>query len=397
VLASISPMGLRELNLGFVFRIIQNNGPISRTDIVQHTGLAPSTVSVITADLHEKRLIRTIGTAASSGGRRPILLQVNPEGGYFICVDLVGTSLAIGLLDLSFKVQREWDQEMRDTGEDLYQSVVAAIRDVVRHCTVLGLSILGLGVAAPGLLDAGSGVIVEADNLGWVEFPLGERLEAEFGFKVVIEHDVNAAAFGEYLYGKSEGVRNMMYVSIGLGIGCGLILDGQLFTGTNGLAGELGHITVDTEGQRCLCGKRGCLETIASGRAMVLEYRKQLQYMGNEAQGEFLEIDARSLVHHAEDGQEVAESLINRAGEAIGVALGNQVNILNVDTIILGGALVARSPKMFHAILRGVDHALLPRLKDHLETRPSSLGVHAGYIGIAFLCFTKLFAAANVV
>ncbi|MCY0876189.1 MAG: ROK family transcriptional regulator [Firmicutes bacterium] len=397
MLVGMNPVGLRELNLGIIFRTIQTLGPLSQTDIVQRTNLAPSTVSVITGELRDQRLIRSTGTIASSGGRRRVLLEVNPEGGCFICVDLVGTQMAIGVLDLTFAVLEEWHFEMRDTGELLYQVVVQSIQSVVEQCSALALNILGIGVAAPGLLDAETGVIVEADNLGWYELHLAERLEQTFGVKTVVEHDVNAAAYGEYLYGQSEGIRNMMYVSIGLGIGCGLILDGHLFSGSQGLAGELGHVMVDPDGSACLCGKRGCLETLASGKAIALEYQKQAQYMRNVSDVAVAEVyDARDVVTRAQAGDTLAQSVVDKAGGAVGVALGNQINVLNVDRIILGGNLVNSSSHFLGAIRKGIDQALLPRLRDHVQIHTSSLGLSSGFVGIAFLCFGKLFTAVNI-
>lgn len=209
----------------------------------------------------------------------------------------------------------------------LFEAIINTLSTVFAYCFERQLTVLGIGVAAPGLIDATTGVVVEADNLGWHDFPLAQRLRQQFEVHVVVEHDVSAAAYGEYLYGKSEGVHHMLYVLLGIGIGCGLILDGQVYSGSGGLAGELGHITVNATGQRCVCGKMGCLETIASGRAIVLEYRKRLQYVGCGNQQEALTADVSAVIAHAEQGRELALQVLTQAGQAIGVAIGNQTGL----------------------------------------------------------------------
>jgi len=380
---------LRDLNTDTVFRTIQTSGTLARTDIVELTGLAPSTVSVITGELQERNLIRETGFASSTGGRRPILLEINPEGGYFICANLEGVRLSIGVLDLALHVVQEWEFPMApERGERLYIQLVGAIAEIRTLCDERGLSLLGIGIATPGMLAPDTGKIVEADNLGWYDLELRRLLEERFALPVIVENDTNAAAYGELLSAPHGYIRNMLYVSIGTGIGAGLVLNGQLYTGSQGMAGEIGHVMAAPGGKRCRCGKRGCLETIATEWAMLQEYNDCSPVAAVQAQ------DVGWLLKLAKH-DELAREIVENAGRAVGVIVGNQINVLNVDSLIFGGVALCEDSPMLAAIAAGLKLSLLPKLHDHIAMRASTFGSRAAYVGVAHMCTAQLFSTQN--
>lgn len=376
---------LHNLNMNSIFRLIQHQGPISRVDIAERTGLAASTVSMITGELHDSKFIRECGYATSTGGRRPRLVEVNPEGGYFVCVDLAGSEIAIGVLSLSFTVVQEWFYKKSNvSGEHLYQEIVRTIAEVLEWCQRQEFRVLSIGVAAPGLMDTSTGRILEASNLNWHDLNLDALLEREFQLPTIVENDTNAAAYGEFLYGldQAEHVRNILYIAIGTGVGAGLIIDGLLYKGSQGMAGEIGHTIVVQDGQLCSCGKRGCLETVISESAILRDY--------NDRTGGEAATSAEEVVQRAEAGDTTAIEVLLDAGHILGLAVGNQMNILNMDTVVFGGEVLSRDGLMLTAVKEGMKSALLPGFDRNLQVRLSSLGSRAGYIGIAYSSLTSV-------
>lgn len=375
---------LRDLNMNTIFRLIQHRGPISRVDISEQTGLAASTVSVISSELQGSGFIRECGYATSTGGRRPRLLEINPEGGYFICADLTGSNIAVGVIDLSFQVVKEWLREKTNvSGKSLYEELVKALAGARNWCNDKGLKILSIGIAAPGLMDSRSGRIVAASNLDWHDLDLNELLEQEFDLPVIVENDTNAAAYGEFLYGSDsdEHVQNLLYIAIGTGVGAGLIIDRSLYTGSLGMAGEIGHIVVNDSGDKCSCGKQGCLETVVSEPAMI---RKFTDLTKEES------ITIQALVQRAERGDRIAQEVLRGAGRTLGIVAGNTVNILNCDSVVFGGEAVTSGRVMFEAISDGLNEAILSGFERNLKVRMSSLNSTAGYVGVAYSSLTTV-------
>ncbi len=379
---------LRDANTGFIFQLIRRLSPISRTDIVERSRLAPSTVSVITGNLQEKRLIRECGHAMSNGGRRPVLLEVDPDGGHFVVADLSGAQMRVGVINLGMQVIKQWFIPLsRKGGEESYRQVLSALQSGRQWCGEHNLSLLGLGVASPGLIRD-DGMVIEADNLGWYLLPLRRRLQEALSVEdnILVENDTNAAAYGEFeflLDRVEEG--SGMYVSVDTGIGAGLVFNGELFSGARGLAGEIGHVRVrvDPDAPVCGCGRQGCLEAVAAGPAMVRDYH---------ASGGGAEVmDLETLLARADSlDDEVALQVVVQAGAEVGRVIGGQVNILNLERVILGG-LAASSQTFFDSVRSALLAVALPHFQTGLEFHRSTLGGQGGLIGVASLSLAQLF------
>lgn len=390
--ASVNHVLLHDINTGEILRTIQELGPISRSEIAKHISLAQSTVSVITGELMEKSLIRECGRANSTGGRRRLLLEINPAGGHFICADLSSQDFQIGVLDISLNIHKLWNHSASTLkGEELYEYLEKAISRARDWCIEQQLHILGVGVSTPGLVDSGRGVVIEANNLGWYELDLGARLESKFQYHVVVENDANAAGYGEYKFGNANetNIHNLLYVYIGFGTGSGIILNGSPFTGSFGVAGEIGHIMVDANGPKCTCGKRGCLESYASIWAIVNEYAAARA-------GEWSpDIGITDVLKRADEHEPDAHWIVSRAGSMAGMTVGNQVNVLNVERITVSG-IVPQSQVMWTAFTTALEGALMPTMRRGLEVRPARLGTTAGLIGVASLNFARLVESSDL-
>lgn len=377
---------LRDSNWSLVFRVLFEEGPISRTQISERIGLSQSVISTITADLQEKSLIREFGRDGDRVGRPSILLEINPAGGYFMSADLTGQSILVGVLDLSLHtvMTKSYDGQMPQ-GEPLYRQLVEAFTDVKKICTDKDMSVLGAGVATPGLVSQ-DGLVMEADNLGWEGMELKSRLRRDLDMDVVVvENDTNAAASGEFQFGslRDMNVENMMLISIDTGIGCGLVLDGKLFSGSSGFAGELGHTVVDPDGPVCACGRRGCLESVAALGAMLRDYRLRKNLKRT--------VDYAELMNELVGKDDIAIEVVGRAARKIGQSIGNQVNVLNVNTVFLTGRFAASSDWFVNQVRDAVEEVAMLPYRSNLKVCRSTLGVHASLVGIASLCLMRVF------
>lgn len=380
---------MRDSNVDMVFRTILEEGPISRTHISERSSLSPSTVSVITAELQAKDLIRECGRDGAHVGRPSVLLEINPRGGYFISADLTSQHLSIAVVDLSLKpLQNVPYKEPMQQGEALYHQLVTTLRQTQVACERQNRPVIGIGVATPGLVTQ-SGFVIEADNLGWEGIELRTRLQHDLGTDVVVQNDTNAAASGEFQYGvyRSLSVQNMILVSVDTGIGCGVILDSKLFAGTGGLAGEIGHVQVDPAGPKCACGRHGCLEAMAAAPAMLRDYRLRTGVDDVTDIVRFLEL--------ATSGDDMALAVLRTAAKRIGRVIGSQINFLNVDTVLLAGRVSQSSDTFLQTVKEAAMEVALPSFHEGLSFNRSSLAANAAPIGIASLCMIQMFRRAE--
>jgi len=254
----------------------------------------------------------------------------------------------------------------------------------------------GIGVGSPGPLDPVTGVIIDTPNLGWKDFPLAEMLAKEFGVPVVVDNDVNVGTYGEWCFGEISDCRDVVGIFPGTGIGGGIIVDGKMVHGFSGAAGEIGHMTVMLEGPYCGCGKRGCLEAVASRVAMAKEIaalaaREDAPYILENCGTDLAKIRSGVIAKAIQAGEKMVEGVVRQAAYYIGVASGNLINILSPEAVVIGGGLVEAMPELFmEEINRGIaDHAM-PFLRKNVRVVPAKLGDNAGVLGGAQMIAERL-------
>ena len=259
-----------------------------------------------------------------------------------IGIDLGGTKINTVLADRSgnIKARDVRDTLARDGPGVVIERMVEAIRSVTD-----GSEIEGIGIGAAGACDTAKGIVTHSPNLlDWHYIPLKGEIQRYFDVPTYLENDATVAALGEYRFGGYEGIDNLIYISVGTGIGGGIIINGQLYSGTSGSAGEVGHMTIDINGIKCPCGNTGCWETLASGTAMAREAVKRIQ-AGEQttildfSDGELDKVDGKSIYAAAEKGDRLANELIQQTGYYLGVGLVNLVDIFNPQLILIGGGL----------------------------------------------------------
>ncbi len=323
---------LRDLNRSIVLNLIAERGPLSRTELARAGGLPAATITRIVGDFVDAGLVAEM-TAASSGGRRPVLLSINPTAGHVLGVKLREDSLTVALCDLSCAVVHQCDTAFPvDAAPYRALEVIAdAVERCVAEAGVARRAVLGVGVGLSGLIDAARGLCRYSAILGWRDVEIGPVLEYKLRLPVRVDNDVNTLAVAERQFGTERGVANLLVVTVGRGVGMGIVVEGEIYRGAGG-AGEVGHMTVDTtpDAPLCTCGKRGCLEAVAADYGIVRAAQ-------GDDPGHAVEAALDTLIARAEAGDEAVRAIFACAGAALGVALANLANLFDPDLIVLGG------------------------------------------------------------
>jgi len=319
---------------------------------------------------------------------------------YAIGVDLGGTNLRIAAVDDQGKVL-----EKVTTGTNVKQGrdfvigeMTTAIQTLAAKIGAKGL--LGVGIGVPGIIDMDTGTLHESPNLpGWHDYPVRNEIERRLGTPIVLENDANAAALGEKWLGAAREHDDMCMLTLGTGVGGGIVLGGRVWHGMNGMAGELGHINVEPEGPPCGCGSRGCLEQFASATALVRMAREAVAGGKSpelaRAMGDNAEFSAKMLHQLAQQGNTAARDIFARAGRALGIVLAGLINIFNLPNYVLGGGVANAwdmfSPAMMEEIrqrsfiYRATAPDQTPTLRKRTVVAPALLGSDAGLLGAARL------------
>jgi predicted NBD/HSP70 family sugar kinase len=318
----------REHNERLVLATIYDDGPVSRAEVARLTGLTRTTVSDVVDGLLTANLVHEMGRGASTGGKAPILLAVPDVARVLVGVDLGDQVFSAATVNLRGEIIDRLELPSEDA--DGEAGVELALRLIEQVLALAGPNVVGIGIGAPGLVDTTDGTVIEAVKRRWRELPLGRRVAEKFGLPVYVANDSQAAALAEHVYG-SVRPSNLIVIKVGQGIGAGLVLHNELFQGDGFGAGEIGHFVIDPAGEACRCGRRGCLETVASTRAV-------LQHLG-ELAGRPVSIDEAVSAFNAGDG--ATNAVVLDAGERLGQAVGALIGALNVRRIVLAGSMAA--------------------------------------------------------
>jgi glucokinase len=319
-------------------------------------------------------------------------------------VDIGGTNQTVALARLDGEVLETRRTRLRpgDTAQDVVASVLEMIAGALGAVSRVPRrpgadKLLRIGVGFGGPVDIRAGTVLTSHHVpGWDQYPLRDTLEGRLDATAVIDNDANAAAFGEARFGSGRGHRNILYVNVGTGIGAGLILNGSLYHGQHGMAGEIGHVTVVPDGPPCPCGKRGCLEAVASGRAIGRRAqeaaRADPQAAGHLlalAGGDAGAIDGTLVLAGARTGDPLALRLVGETAEYLGRALGNAANVVDPSMIVVGGGVGEAGEELFTPLRAAVRRHLLPSMPPP-EVVPASLGYDAGIAGALALALDGL-------
>jgi N-acetylglucosamine repressor len=402
-------MSVKAVNQRRVLNLLRAEPGISRVEIAGRTGLGKATISSIISDFIAQGLVREDGVAEqTSVGRHPVRLRLNTLAGLAVGVELTGSECIAALTDLCAEPLRVIRYPTPNMSADVVVSLIA--QSV--HTLLDGYDaskLLGVGVGVPGQVDLARQRVIKAINIGWFDVPLGLMLTERLNTPVTVVKRQNAGVLGEYWYGIGKGQANLIFVSIGVGIGCGIILRGELYEGTDGSAGELGHIMIVPEGRRCRCGNYGCLETVASCPAIAIRAKEEARtgrrsLLVDWSAGILESITIGQVIQAANHGDSLAIELIAEAARYLGLALACVINLLNPSMVIIGGEVLEAGSSFIDNVRREAQrHACSPLAKtgDYrnqataVNIVPTSLGYRGPSIGAAALISNRFFALSG--
>ena len=379
---------IRGINRALILNKIKIKGHISRAEIARETGLSPATVTGISAELLAEGLIRE-KSGESKGGRPPILLSLEPNGGYVIGAKIMENSIYFSLIDLEMNPVSSQSVELNDYSPSHILSAIAkGSENLLKANRISKAKLLGVGVGVAGVIEFETGVLHHSPILGWKEIPFKDMLAERMHLPVYIDNDVNTLIVAERVFGVGNHAQNFIVVTIGRGLGLGMVLNGEIYRGVMG-AGEFGHITVDPQGAVCSCGKRGCLETIVSYPGMIAAY--------NQSTNEKNHISLPSeLINLLKDGDESALAVVHHAADELGQHLANLVTILAPELIIVSGEGILLGDPFFKPMQDAYGVNLMPNMSNIPEIIYEDWGDEKWALGAASLVLNELFKTPNV-
>lgn len=308
-----------------------------------------------------------------------------------IGVDIGGTTVKIGVMSQEGQIVKKWEIDTNKTNgaeqipDDVWQSIEQNLVDL----NIKQDNVIGIGVGAPGFVDATTGDVAEAVNLGWKDFKLGEKMELLSKLPVYVDNDANIAALGENWKGSGQQVDNLIAVTLGTGVGGGIIANNQIISGANGTAGEIGHVTVTQNGVACNCGRSGCLETIASATGIArLAEEKVNAGVNTQLTARYLEnkkLEAKDVFDAAKSGDQVAMEVIDYVVDVLGLAIANIATVINPSKIVIGGGVSKAGDLLLAPLKAAFSKYALPRIDQGSTFVVAKLGNDAGIIGGAYL------------
>lgn len=383
---------VRKFNTAVVLDALRLRAPISRAEVAARTGLNRSTISSIVNSLLSEGLVQETTLQADRIGRPGMLLELNPGGGFAVGMEIGVDFLSVIVTDFVANVL--WQQRVSSDSTAGQSAVLehafALTQAACDEGRARGLRPLGIGIGVPGLVEQRQGLLRLAPNLGWKNTPLRRMWTERFDLPVFVENDGNAAALGEYYFGVARDVPTVVYLAAGQGLGAGILIGGKLFRGSQGYAAEIGHVTVDSAGELCGCGKRGCLETLVGPRAAVRYVRQalaagQASHWLSAAAGEAEAITFDQVVEAAHHGDLVAVAALEQVAAHLGLGVSNLVNIFNPQMVVLGGALNAASDILLPKVREVVSNSALEVAREHLKITASAHGTEACVMGAVAL------------
>jgi predicted NBD/HSP70 family sugar kinase len=387
---------VRRSNLGVVLQHVAAHGPCSRARVAAATGLTRGTVSSLVSELIELEVLRETAEDERAGrvGRpaQPLELgDVAVAVGLEINVDY----LAVSVEDLTGRIRwerRVFADNRRSAPGPVLDRLARMARQAIGEAARDGLLVVGVAVAVPGLVELASGTLLRAPNLGWTRMPIAEELRARLpGLPIRVENESNLAALAEHWQGTMRGQRDFVCVFGEVGVGAGIFVGGELYRGAHGFGGELGHVTVDPDGDPCACGSRGCLETLVGQEAIARRGGVEIR------SGDRTRSLTAELVRRAESGDPRVRAALRDAGETLGLALAAAVNLFDLDAVVLGGCFGTLADWLADHVGEALRRRVLSAQWSACDLQASSIGELAAVRGAAALTLRGVLAAPWIV
>jgi predicted NBD/HSP70 family sugar kinase len=380
-----------------VLELIHASPAISRIELAECSGLSSAAITGIIGSLIRKGLLTEEVAAGRAIGRKRVTLRLRSSLGYVVGIDLGTFNLRIALTDLNGDVvtTKQTQTHIEEGRERVLERCFATVRELIAEAGIAASDLLGIGVAFSGMIDVHNGVILSYPRLGqveqWRNVPLREIVEREFGLPCLVEDSVRAVATSEKFSGGGANFGDFVYVDVGMGVGAAIFINGQIYRGFNGSAGEFGHMTVDVDGPLCCCGSNGCLEALASGATVIESVRIAIQKgvvsrIHEKCGGDLGGITLEMIAEAAFQNDSLAYRALSEAASHIGAASADLVNLLNPQAIIFGGALFRAAPDLLlDHVRRIIRQRAMEKSVNDVLLATSTLSSDAGAHGMARL------------
>lgn len=394
---------MRDLNRCLVLNAVRNSEFISRIGIAKKLNLSPSTVSNITNELIKQKFIREIGPGSSQNlGRKPTLLEVDPQTWHVIGVDLERvTSMKVGIINLKGKLIAKVEEPVKDRSPSGVVDLIARTIDrLVSEGNIKRERIIGIGMGTPGLLDQKEGQVIYSVYLGWKNVSLRELMKEKTGIPFILDTDTNAPALAEQRYGAGKGTRDLIYITIGPGLGAGIIIDGQIYHGIDGTAGEFGHTIIDLNGPLCSCGNYGCLETLVAESSIMKQATEGIDKGEATLINDLIQngsgLTAEIIYEAALKEDKFAIKIIQKTSYYLGLGLVNLVNLLNPEVIVIGGEISQVGDILFKPVKEVIASRAFSTPVQRVKILASHFGKDAGILGAATLFLESVFRIPEI-
>jgi glucokinase-like ROK family protein len=392
---------VREINLSSVLRYLHDGVALSRAQLASLTGLNKTTISSLVEELLDRALVREAGLDASGGGRPATLLEMNPKAGCIIGVALGVDFVSAILTDFAGHILWRHIEESDPTeSKDATLELTLRIVDKAMEASRLGgTRLLGLGLATPGTVNVDEGLLIFSPNLQWYNIPYRKILHDHTSLPVFVDNDANAAAQAEHLFGVARQARNFISIFAGVGVGGGLFLNGELYRGAGGYAGEIGHTNFMVEHYRrpCRCGSRGCWETSVAQDSVVERVRGRLA-VGRSSlirpivAGQNSPLTVPIIVEAADANDAEALEALSETGSLLGLGTANLVSIFNPEMVVIGGPLAIAGEYLLPPIKEAVRNTVLPEIHEQVDILLSAFGADASVMGAMALVVEDILA-----
>lgn len=360
---------IRNINQTVLLHLIRERQPISRVEIANITGLRPGTISSIVNRLIKKGVVYEGAEGPSSGGRKPTYLNINAENAYILAVDIGVRDTVYAVSDFNGRILKQKNVITEGEAHGFIDRLGDEINSLIKK-EYSRAKFAGVGVSVPGLIRRETGEVAVSPNLGWKDLPLKSLLEAKLKLPVHVENDANAAAFSELWYGPLDEikVKTLLYILVVDGLGCGLIINGELHVGSKVGMGGFGHMCIEPNGEVCSCGRKGCWETLASESATIARYHRLMSNKNGS-----ITTSITDIIALANRGDEKAIAALTATAEYLGEGIASLAHGLSPESIVIGGEIAAAWPLLEPVIKDRVKSKYIIPEVARIEIRPASV------------------------
>jgi glucokinase-like ROK family protein len=396
---------VRDMNLSSVMRHIHREGSLSRAQLAQRTHLNKATISSLVEELIELGLIHENGMNTSGFGRPATMLDLDPQAGCIIGVEIGVGFISIILTNFTGKIiWRHFEELISILNQEEITARIFQLLDEAREIAGKDrLRLFGMGLALPGMVDVDQGILIFSPNLQWDDVPLRQMFSEHSGLPVFVDNDANAAALGEHLFGAARQEQHFLFIVAGVGVGGGLFLNGEIYRGACGLAGEIGHTSLYVEQTRpCRCGNRGCWENFANQSSLYERIRARLD-VGRRSlitgilENQLSPLNLSIINQAAEAGDREVLEAISETGAALGLGVANLVNIFNPKMVVIGGSLSILGKYILPSIEEVIEERTLEVMRKEIKILVSAFGSDASVMGAVALVVREILSRPEVV